>query len=56
MLAYFSAVCFLFGEYLLPSLDSVPLGLVESSWGGTPIEAWSNPQAIKDCATPLDKR
>ena len=48
-------MCFLFGEYLQPLLSS-PLGLVESSWGGTPIEAWSNPQAIKDCTTSLAKR
>ncbi|KAK7478873.1 hypothetical protein BaRGS_00029854 [Batillaria attramentaria] len=47
-LADFSAVCFLFAESLQPHLN-YPLGLVESSWGGTSIEAWSPPEAIHAC-------
>nr|KAG5686966.1 hypothetical protein BaRGS_022967 [Batillaria attramentaria] len=46
----FSAVCWLFGEYLYQHLQ-YPIGLVESAWGGTPIEAWSPPEAINDCTT-----
>ncbi|XP_025099241.1 sialate O-acetylesterase-like [Pomacea canaliculata] len=46
----FSAVCWLFAEYLYPHLN-YPIGLIESQYGGTPIEAWSPPEAIKDCAS-----
>ncbi|PVD28167.1 hypothetical protein C0Q70_10752 [Pomacea canaliculata] len=44
----FSAVCWLFAEYLQPHLK-YPIGLVEASWGGTTIEAWSPPEAINAC-------
>jgi len=26
-----------------------PIGLIASDWGGTPVEAWSSPDAIKQC-------
>ncbi|KAL7878367.1 hypothetical protein AOLI_G00093410 [Acnodon oligacanthus] len=45
---HFSAVCWLFGRYLYKTLN-YPIGLVESSWGGTPIEAWSSPRALHMC-------
>ncbi|XP_052082140.1 sialate O-acetylesterase-like [Mytilus californianus] len=45
---YFSAVCWLFGKYL-SSHVSYPIGLVESDWGGTPVEAWSSPDALQKC-------
>ena len=35
-----SAVAFFFGETLFKALD-VPIGLVNSSWGGTRIEPWT---------------
>lgn len=38
--SYFSAVCFYFGEKLQRDLN-IPIGLIDSSWGGTPIKAWS---------------
>ncbi|XP_054469024.1 sialate O-acetylesterase [Anoplopoma fimbria] len=44
----FSAVCWLFGRYLYDTLQ-YPIGLVESCWGGTPIEVWSSPKALQQC-------
>jgi sialate O-acetylesterase len=41
----FSAAAYFFGRDLLGELK-VPVGLIDSSWGGTPIEAWSNPEAF----------
>ncbi|MBN1942700.1 MAG: 9-O-acetylesterase [Phycisphaerae bacterium] len=37
----FSAVAYFFGRELLNDLK-VPVGLINSSWSGTPIEAWSS--------------
>ncbi|XP_060733451.1 sialate O-acetylesterase isoform X2 [Tachysurus vachellii] len=45
---HFSAVCWLFGRYLYKSLN-YPIGLVESCWGGTPVEAWSSVRALHSC-------
>lgn len=45
---HFSAVCWLFGRYLYKSLK-YPIGLVESCWGGTPVEAWSSLRALHSC-------
>lgn len=36
----FSAVGWYFGRRLLENLD-VPIGLIHTSWGGTPAEAWT---------------
>lgn len=38
--AAFSAVGFFFGTELQRRLDGMPIGLIHSSWGGTPAEAW----------------
>ncbi|XP_029302776.1 sialate O-acetylesterase-like [Cottoperca gobio] len=46
--AEFSAVCWLFGRYLYKRLQ-YPIGLVESCWGGTPVEAWSSSRALQQC-------
>ncbi|XP_076000886.1 sialate O-acetylesterase [Genypterus blacodes] len=46
--AEFSAVCWLFGRYMFDKLK-YPIGLVESCWGGTPVEAWSSSRALRQC-------
>ncbi|XP_073440971.1 sialate O-acetylesterase isoform X1 [Dendrobates tinctorius] len=45
---YFSAVCWIFGRNLARKLK-YPIGLVESVWGGTPVEAWSSKTALSTC-------
>ncbi|OWF52495.1 Sialate O-acetylesterase [Mizuhopecten yessoensis] len=53
---YFSAVCWLYGKYLYQKLG-YPVGLVNTCWGGTPVEAWSSPDALFKCGlfrTPHD--
>ena len=42
----FSAVLFFFGQRLHKEL-SVPIGLINSSWGGSPIEPWTVIDAAK---------
>ena len=39
-----SAVAYFFAEMLADSLQ-VPVGIISSSWGGTPIEAWTPTEA-----------
>nr|XP_022291983.1 sialate O-acetylesterase-like [Crassostrea virginica] len=48
-LSSFSAVCWLYGKYLSQHFN-YPIGLVETNWGGTRIEAWSSPDAVRRCA------
>ena len=43
---HFSAAAYFFGRELQESLD-VPIGLINSSRGGTPIEPWISHQALK---------
>jgi len=42
----FSAVGFFFGRYLHTHLD-VPVGLIHSSWGGTPAESWMRVETLR---------
>jgi len=42
----FSAVAYFFGKDLHKNLG-VPIGLVNTSWGGTPIESWISRDAIR---------
>jgi sialate O-acetylesterase len=42
----FSAVGYFFGRDLHQKLD-VPIGLIHSSWGGTPAEAWTSIEGLK---------
>merc|ERR1711936_253243 len=53
-----SAVCFLYARSLhqlwqADGQEPVPLGLVDSDWGGTRVEAWSPPQSLESCDAPV---
>ena len=41
----FSAVEYFFGRHLQQSLH-VPMGLIESDWGGTPVQSWTSRPAL----------
>jgi sialate O-acetylesterase len=43
--AHFTAVGYFFGRELYQRLK-VPIGLIDSSWGGTPAEAWTSHEAL----------
>jgi sialate O-acetylesterase len=45
----FSAVGYFFGRGLSQDLH-VPIGLIESNWGGTPAEAWTSTEALSTMA------
>lgn len=49
----FSAVGFQFGQ-MLQKILNVPVGMIESSWGGTPIEAWMNAKSLESFPEILD--
>jgi sialate O-acetylesterase len=42
----FSATAYHFGSHLQKALG-VPVGLIHTSWGGTPAEAWTSTEALK---------
>eukprot|EP00729_Bicosta_minor_P006043 gene6043-14072_t len=44
----FSAVCWFYGKELADTLG-YPIGLIDSSWGGTRDEAWMDPEARALC-------
>lgn len=45
----FSAVGYFFGRYLRRD-RKVPIGLIQSAWGGTVAEAWTSKEALNDHA------
>jgi len=54
-----SAVCYLFARNIQNMLESegadlLPLGMVDSDWGGTRIEAWSSQEALDTCDVPQE--
>jgi len=53
----FSAVAYYFGRHLHKELD-VPVGLIHTSWGGTPAEAWTRREVLEanPDAMPILKR
>jgi sialate O-acetylesterase len=46
----FSAAAYFFGREIYTNLN-VPVGLVESTWGGTRIEPWTPPAGFKEVAS-----
>ena len=50
----FSAVAYFFGRHLHQAL-SVPVGLINTSWGGTRIEAWTSRESLEErpCAAQM---
>lgn len=45
--AHFTAVGYFFGREIYQRLK-IPVGLIHTSWGGTPAEAWTSQDALKD--------
>jgi sialate O-acetylesterase len=43
----FSAVAYFFGRHLHEKIGA-PIGLIETSWGGTPAEAWTSLHALSE--------
>ena len=50
---YFSAVCYIYGRALLRETGR-PQGLLESCWGGSPIESWSDTETLAKCPAAPD--
>jgi sialate O-acetylesterase len=46
---YMSAVCWLYGRMIHQALGGRPIGLIDTSYYGTPIEVWMPPKALQDC-------
>jgi sialate O-acetylesterase len=46
----FSATAYFFGRKLFEQIR-VPIGLIVSSWGGTPIEAWTSEKSLRKVGT-----
>jgi len=49
----FSAIAYFFGRDLQQNIH-VPIGLLLSSWGGTPAEAWTSEAALKKAVPEFD--
>ena len=46
---YMSAVCYIFGKNIQAHTGK-PVGLVNTNWGGTPVEFWMSDEAEARCA------
>ena len=46
---YMSATCWLYGRMVHEALGGRPMGLIATSWGGTPVEFWMPPSALHEC-------
>ncbi|MFA6187063.1 MAG: sialate O-acetylesterase [Phycisphaerae bacterium] len=53
--ANFSAVAYFFGRYLHKELKT-PIGLIHTSWGGTPAESWTSIDTLESQFPELLKR
>ena len=43
----------IFGREVFDGLGgTVPIGLINDNWGGTPVEHWSTPASLKQCGSP----
>ena len=49
----FSAVAYFFAKKLYEKYQ-VPVGIINASWGGTPIEAWISEEGLKDFSTVIN--
>ncbi|XP_060078693.1 sialate O-acetylesterase-like [Ylistrum balloti] len=49
---YFSDLCWLYGRYLYDYLG-YPIGLIDTTWGGTAIEQWTSTAVLKKCNVKL---
>jgi sialate O-acetylesterase len=49
----FSAVAYFFAKQLFEKYK-IPIGIINASWGGTPIEAWTSEEGLKDFSTILN--
>ena len=43
----FSALAYFFAKAMYEK-DGIPVGIINSSWGGTPVEAWISEEGLKD--------
>jgi sialate O-acetylesterase len=50
----FSAVAYVFAQKINRVLD-IPIGIIHSSWGGTPVEAWTQKEAMDKVVTVDEK-
>ena len=44
----YSAICWLFGKHLYQKYGR-PIGLIQTAWDGTRIQAWSSGDALDVC-------
>lgn len=51
----YSALCYFFAK-LLYEKTGVAVGIVNSSWGGTPVEAWISEEGLKDYPIYLNQK